>query len=426
MKSIQIIPFAVPNLLNIFRQFMYVLVFYVFIFQPPLIDKNLYVAVQFLIIFFYAIFINKNFFVNFLKLFGRESYILTLIIGFCLIRDLFKGEEVYVLRFIAWSFQTFVFGYFLIEVINRVNIKANRIKIDIFSTLYNSAFVAGCITLILILFPTIDQLYKGIQLDEYYNIYADFEVRYRAYGIAENLTFTYSYVLGFFAGYTLLVLKNRGLLIIPFWIFLIGILYNARIGFFAIILFTVYVSFMKKDIKSLLIFLSMTLLLFFVVSLSNNEFVTSILQNSDWALQFFYDLSDAVFGTNFSGSASSTVDTLTGDYIILPESFSEWIFGTGVSLFEMPLGQNSDVGFIIQLYYGGLFLLFLLVILVLFMCNRLLKIPESRWYLFIFIFSILILNFKGFIFAATPGGRLLFFLYIFFIIKYKYKEHYII
>jgi len=415
----QSLKIPIPYYKEIFKYFFIVICLYLYLFQPPVINKNIYIVFEGLIVLAYAMF-QRNFVFSFFKKYSIEVFILFCLIMYCLVRDLLVGEVVYFDRFLAWSFQSFVVGYFILDLYHKKKVEPKN-KIDIFNLLYWASFLAAILTALLIFYKPFDIFYESIQLDQYYERYEDFDFRYRAYGISENLTFTYSYVLGLFAGYSLLVLHKNRFLIFPFLLFCLGIFFNARIGFVALFIFVV-IFITKFSIKRLVqLLLSILGALFLITLLLPNQ-LDIISENSAWGLNFFYEISDLLFGTNYALNDVSTFDTLTGSFIVFPDNFLAWFFGTGESLFTKS-ENNSDIGYILQLYYGGVILLVILSILIIFMFNRLRRtIGITHWFTIFFFLSVLILNFKGFVFAATPGGRLLFFLYIYFTSFYLYRK----
>ncbi len=413
---------VIPSYKEIFKNLPVIFLLYIYFFQPPVINKNIYLALEVVALTAYLFFVEAKPIVNFIARFRYEFLLLTLIIIYSVLRDLAAGEEVYAFRFAAWSFQAFILGYAIIDFLETSNRKKEG-KYSLLTLLYWTAFVAAILTFLLITVRPIDNYYQAIQLDDYES-YDAMETRYRAYGMAENLTFTYSYFLGFFAGYTLLAIRKNVLLVLPFLLFLLGVFFNARIGFVGIILFLVVLIF-RRQWKNLFITGSLSVLIVGGIIVTNADLMDLISSNKDWVFQFFYDISDSLFGTHLStGPAGSTIKTLTGDFLVFPDTFLSWIFGTGESLFVKAGGGNSDIGYIIQLNYGGLILLTLILTFVAYSCYRLYKVLGWRhWFVVVFTFSVLILNYKGFIFAATPGGRLLFFLYVYFVYKsYKTKS----
>lgn len=358
----------------------------------------------------YIVFVNRNVVLELFLNFKSEFYFLILILLYSILRDLFVGAEVLSFRFLAWFFQAFVFGFMLIKFFGN-----NYAKL--FMSLYWASVLAAIFSLLLVLFPSLDDLYKVIKLEEV-DIYENMEVRHRAFGISENLTFTYSFVLGFFAGYTLIILNENKLLIIPFLLLSLGVMYNARIGLLPILISFAFLIF-SGSLKNLGFFILLSLIVLFSIYSFNPVLYDRVLFNQEWVLEFFYEISDSLFGTNMSVTNSMTLDLLTDKFIVLPQTLFSWIFGTGEFLFTKA-GMNSDIGYIIQLYYGGLILTILLGVLNILFFFRLIRLRGfSDWFTVVFVLSVLALNFKGFLFAATPGGRMLFLLYMCFILSSK-------
>ena len=135
-----------------------------------------------------------------------------------------------------------------------------------------------------------------------------------------------------------------------------------------------------------------------------------IFSNINWVMDFFLDL---------SGSGEhSTIDTLFGSFIIIPDSsILQFLFGKGISLFGKS-GGSSDMGFILQLNYGGFIFVLMIIFFIYYTSIRLVKtVGVTHWFTLLYILLIITLNIKGFIFAATPGGRLLFLMYMLFILN---------
>ena len=334
-----------------------------------------------------------------------------------MLRDLVAGEKVYSFRLLTWSFQSFIFGFYIISLIDNYNRKTSKF-ICLFNLFYWTVFVASLLTLLMFLSPSFDSFYRSFGIEDIER-YDSFEQRYRLFGISENLAFTYAYVLGFFGGYTLLILKKNFTLIIPFFLFTLGVMLNARIGFLAIIFYVIYLFFIKRDTKSIVtICLFVSVILLFV-----NQYFEGVVDlltfNKNWVMEFFYEISDLLFGTNYLAVGSGTIETLTTSFVIWPDNLFQWILGRGESLF-LKQGMNSDVGFILQLNYGGIIFVLQLMVLMTFLFYRLYKnLGIEHWFFLFFFFSFFLLNSKGFIFAATPGGRLLFLLYVYFILRKK-------
>ena len=407
----------VPKYRELFDHLFVVIILYLYLFQPPFISKYIFITLEIGIIIFYSLFINKYFISKFIASFKNEAILITFILIFCVLRDLVAGEKVYSFRLLTWSFQSFIFGFYIISLIDNYNRKTSKF-ICLFNLFYWTVFVASLLTLLMFLSPSFDSFYRSFGIEDIER-YDSFEQRYRLFGISENLAFTYAYVLGFFGGYTLLILKKNFTLIIPFFLFTLGVMLNARIGFLAIIFYVIYLFFIKRDTKSIVtICLFVSVILLFV-----NQYFEGVVDlltfNKNWVMEFFYEISDLLFGTNYLAVGSGTIETLTTSFVIWPDNLFQWILGRGESLF-LKQGMNSDVGFILQLNYGGIIFVLQLMVLMTFLFYRLYKnLGIEHWFFLFFFFSFFLLNSKGFIFAATPGGRLLFLLYVYFILRKK-------
>lgn len=356
----------------------------------------------------FIIFAKFNF--EWFKKFKFESSIIISIIVYAMFRDLFAYDKVYFFRFSAWYFQSFVFGLFLIYV---VEIKLRR---NLFEIIYWACFLGSMLTFLLIMVPPFDNWYRGFVILTDFDKYETFVFRYRNYGMSENLSFTYSFVMGFFGAYTLTIIKKNWFLIIPFLFFVIAVSFNARIGFIPLIVITLFNFLSFKGIKNIFIIIILGLIITLIVDHYSPEIIEKITLFKEWKLGLFYQISDIFFKTNYLDSGT-ILDFYFKYFIVLPKTFFEWIFGTGKTLFGA-YGQSSDIGYVLQLYYGGLIFLILILTLMFYMSFRLYKnLGFNNWFFVLFITAIFLLNVKGFVFAATPGGRLLFLLYYYFLLK---------
>lgn len=375
-------------------------ILYFFIFQPPLFDKIIYPAAW--LVFFIIISIYKHKFISkYITTFRAEILFGLTIVFWAIFRDLFSGEIVYSDRFTVWFLQCLIFPSIIIMMTERSFEKKISAPHNIIQSVYTVVIAAGTITIALYAFPTLDNFYKSIQVDGYYDFYKGLDVRHRAYGAAENLTFTYGYVLGVFAGYSLIKSLDSKIHLIPFFILLFGVFINARIGFIPIIATAAWIAIFRPVTKYLIhTFLAVAILLIFDIE------STRIGVHLSWGLDFFRELT--LF---FSGESNNTIGVLLNDMVVIPSDLVSFMFGSGKSLYEIDSG-NSDVGYILQLNYAGiLFLLALVSTLALCSLRLYRSLGATSWIAMIFTISVFALNMKGFLFAATPGARLFFFLY---------------
>ncbi len=402
---------GLPTINELFANFGAILLLYLFLFQPPVVNKVFFVAVEGFV-FFSVLLLRSRELLNLLGRFKQEVFIIGLIVACALLRDIFSSEIVYSDRFVVWGFQAFIFTPVILLYFKDKDM-------SLFNLLYWTSFIAAILSVLLLLFPQFDQWYKSIQLDSYYERYESFEVRYRAYGISENLTFTYAFVMGMFSGYSLLCLKRSFWYAIPFFVFLIATIFNARIGLVPVLFFFAYIIFISWEyasiLKLMMSVLLLTVLLYFSPAFLGLGDISGLIifSNLDWVLGFFVD----ILG---SGEEASTLNVMFNDFIIIPEGLLAILFGAGESLFGKAHG--SDMGFILQLNYAGFLFVALIIFFILFCSFRLVKVLGVRhWFTSFFFCMVVVLNIKGFIFAATPGGRIIFLLYIYFILEKYYK-----
>lgn len=386
---------------------------YFYIFQPPFFNKIYYFFIW-VSIFISYFFVNRKFLYKYLFIFRVEIFFGALFFTFSLTRDAFSGEIVYSDRFALWLFQSLLLPALFLSIVHRRYCIEDWRSNSLVGIVYAVVCLAGVFTLALLFSPTFDRFYEGIQVDGYYELYKDFEFRYRAYGIAENLNFTYGYVLGVFAGYAIIKARENLLHLVVSMILLIGVLYNARIG-----LAPIFISM----VVSLSFGLNVRLLLFSVIAaIALAIFASQVKYAVDtyfsWGLLAFEEIKAFL-----SGATDNTLGTLFFEMIVLPDGFLDTMIGTGVSIYGMEQG-GSDVGYILQLQYAGILFLASLLFFLVFCSVRIAFICGRRnWYVYIFVASVFILNFKGFLFAGTPGSRLLFFLYLYFIYRSKILQY---
>ncbi|MCE2615608.1 MAG: hypothetical protein ACTTKN_04545 [Phocaeicola sp.] len=393
-------------MIKILKYILFLIILYLFVFQS-IFDKYIYVGIEFLIsILFFKKYINA-----FYQKFKIEIILFSLIILYSLMLDLVGGKVVYLDRFLACFIQGLFFSFLLTCYINKNKYLYNNFD----NLLLAICFIATSITILAILDPSFDDIIKSFtpEQDEFYeNHTLSNEFRYRGFGLSENLSFTYPYVLSIIGGYVIIKRLNIVTIFLLPMIF-IAIIFNARIGFIPIIGALLYIV-----VKNITNIKKIIILCFFVIGItalvpfiSNSDSVF----NNSWGLSFFTEINDGL-----QGKSSHTLDILLGEMIIIPDdNIISLLFGTGKSIYT-EARNNSDIGYILQLNYGGVFLLTLILCYMLYTSRRFYKIFHFKhWFTFIYIISIFVLNFKGFYFASTPGFRFMSLLYIFYIVNYK-------
>ena len=390
---------------NIFKLIGWSLVFYLFIFQP-IINKNIYLGIE-VILVLCLFFSRQSLFADNFRLLKLEYLFVGLICGYAFLLDITHFEIVYLDRFLASFFQGYFVSFLFIYFIS----KSSYLQENLSNTIITVCFIACCITLAAIMIPSVSQFCINHATmdakDRLQELYMEgSNEQYRSYGLSESLNFTYAYVLSVIGCY---LLSRKIKVYTPIMLIMIiaAIIFNARIAFVPLMVALVYLVLLrKKSVKGLVSFAVIIIVSFLLI-----KWVLSIFPElkNEWGLSFFTELYAFL-----TGNDSGAIDTMTGSMWVIPDNALDFIFGTGKSIYSAV--KNSDVGYILQLNYGGITLLFMILFYFIYISRRILhKLSLGHWFTIIFIVSIFVLNFKGFYLAAIPGNRFLTFLYVYYI-----------
>lgn len=291
-----------------------------------------------------------------------------------LIRTAMGGETVFLIVQIPFLMDILV-AYILIRI-------AIYWEIDMLYSLLVMASIAGIISCWCLFVPSFHEFSRNIQVITNDTM---LERSYRGFGIGEGLTFNYGVILGSICALGICNIKKYlwFLFFIPFLI--LGVLVNARVGFAPIIisfaLFFVY----DHKIKYILFFIFSFFLLYGIWIL----FIEEIFPEDTlmWVMDFFEQL--------IGDKDAHTIQTILNT-TIWPDGLFEWIFGKGRDVFNAAPGSSlrTDMGYLIQLCYGGVIYCVLLLFFVIVIVKPAYRfMPKSLFYTL--IFSLLIENFKG-------------------------------
>lgn len=391
---------------RVFKLFGWAILFYLFIFQP-IVDKYIYIGIE-IVLVSCLFFRKRGLFKENMRLFKREYIFAGLICGYSLLLDVAHFNLVYLDRFVASFFQGYLVSLFIIYCISSSSFLQKNLE----NCLVLVCFIACSITIAAILIPSVGDFcisYATLDIkDRLQDLFVESGYNhFRSFGLSESLNFTYAYVLSIIGGY---LLSNSFRIYTPIMLLmiLVAIIFNARIAFVPLMISLFYLLFIKKkSVHSMLSFLVTCSVFAFLISRGMTVFPEL---NNEWGLSFFKDLSSFLYG-----DGEGTVGTLTGPMWVIPDNFIDFVFGTGVSIFNANT-NNSDVGYILQLNYGGVILLLIIIFYFLYISRRVLhELSIKHWYATMFICSVFLLNFKGFYLSAIPGCRFLTFLYVYYI-----------
>ena len=265
-----------------------------------------------------------------------------------------------------------------------------------------NGFLAAIITVFCLISPSFNQIIKSI-LIETVDLWEKGQEGIRGFGLSNEFLYGYGLSLGIIISYA--IYNNY----IKKWWFIIylmlcslAILVNARTGMVIVVLsILLYFVFSPRSILNygllgmILVIIAIPIISFFIKDDSVIEF----------ASDFFF-----VFQRLFVDGDVSDNGTLFDftKMFVFPSNLMDWIFGTGNNLFGNE-GEHSDIGFINQLYYGGILYLILLILLIYLLTKR---IHNKYWKImcwFIFVVS----NFKGNMFMGCGNMRLFYLIIIY-------------
>jgi hypothetical protein len=370
---------------------------YVFINNPILVSLGGIgtIKILYLLAFAYLIFFKKL--SELFNLFSKELLLFILIIVFSFVRAAFGGEISYVRTFIVSLIENIILTNFLAYILIKEpdsNWKTPIIHVGILGAIISTACFVS---------PIINIFTKTLQVSNDFIYESDF----RNFGLAGELAFSYGITQGIILSLYLLNLKNNYHYVLFIPLFIISILFNARTGIFPVFCAILYLIFIERKFHILLIFWVVFLVSFLISE--NSQLVIKNEQTLEWVFDFFKQINDLVSGSNEADY--NTTQTLLKDMLILPSNLSEWIVGSGVSSFRLQ-NNNSDVGFFLQLKYGGVVFATLLMLLFWTMIKRIYLFKRYGWYLFLLITVTVISNIKGDFIPNSGGFRLLFFIYV--------------
>lgn len=372
--------------------FLYIIL-YLYIYNPYINILGVASVRLFYPIVFCAFFLMRELPIIVRKMLRSDVLILFLILLFVSARGIFGGDLSWLNRVISLFIDGYIVSAFIIALLKKYFRDKNLTEI-----LYSNSIIAAIISFVCLLNPNFNDFIRSnfSSINQNFNFLA-----FRGYGLSAGLTFDYGMIQGLALSYCLFQKSKRSLLLIP--IFLISILFNARTGIVIPALVLFYLLFIRLKIRYWML---AGILYVAFVSIMATDFFYENLRTFMWLEKGFEEITDS--------SNSATFDTLDR-MIIWPSSIEGWIWGTGEDLFNNRYGRNSDIGYILQLNYGGLLLCFFILSWLLVILFRVKKYANKQYFIVVFfiIFAIVLGNYKGDIFSSNILTRVLLLLYVY-------------
>lgn len=399
---------------KITKFFLYILFFYL-IYTPNLgvfIDVEFflskYIVIPIMLFFFCSLWIikNKNIIVNkktallFIGIITSEIFFIirAYIAGY----DSFTELRIVQNMFVIFHIMTFLFLF-------RILYEKGYSTHDLINLIFNVALIQAIICILMYIFPELKNLANKLYFEAVKNINNNIKyiITIRIYGISEEYTFLTQIYHGFLASFALIlgILKEKKYNIyIPF--FLIASVLNGRTSiiiflvsaFIIIMLLLFNKKYYKKAVKYTIYISAICIILLIIMLIFMPKTLDFIYNGLNQVIQ--YIINDQKLGN---------MKILIDDMTFWPEGLN-FIFGEGHRVYGLQDNQHSDIGYVNDMFMGGLIYIFILygsIIIFLFSENKTKDKKQNlinALFNIISIITLLLSNYKG---ECMKGGILL-------------------
>ncbi len=372
-----------------FRKFLYILFLYFFLFSPPVAIGSIRLYLVWLIwpLALYSAIKNRNSFGRYIRTFRPIFLILVYLLIFSLLRELASGQLL-TFRSHAFSIMLLIFvPFYLITYGEKFCADVN----DYVKYILVAEVVAVGISMLCFIEPSVDNFVR-FSVIEYREGELGYENFSRGFGFGASLTSLYSFVIAMIVALGLFF-KGHGWFYwtIPFS-FLVCLI-NARTGVFIIfVAILLYFLFSGRMVASLFTAVLGALTWIYI------ERILGLLGASEATIRWIMSFENQVDMMSSGDVGETTVGFLWNKMLILPKDMQWLLIGNGYSLFGGQMTEYgwlaSDIGFVNQLSFGGLFYAIPMYYMVYKVCKVLFLHKQKLLSIFIML-AFLIINFKG-------------------------------
>ncbi len=369
--------------------FFFLLLLYYFMYTPPFrINLGIGMDIILIIVSFLYMFIHRNEHRNFINNFKLEYSLLLFILFFCIIRSCIEVNFLPIFLHTLSILYVFVVIPFVFMCAKRIGVFKEK---DIIRSILIASSIAACLSMFCAISPVFNAFIKNkVVLYEEGSYLIDNEVR--GFGVASLLTSHYGYIQGTVAVLGLYYIKNNKWFLFFIPLVLLSALLNARTGILIALIGFLILSFYYNKIIILPIMIIGSGVVYYLPE------ILELLNLNEGTLRWIREFNDLLLAF-YTGEKSIGEYATFSSMIIWPSSAMEWILGRGISLYDMKNSLHSDVGWIIQLNYGGLIYLILFVLFLVVMAMRLWRL-KKKVFMCLFISIVVIVNTKS---RIVPG-----------------------
>lgn len=353
--------------------------------------------------------------------FKVEFAFIFLILGYtALISFLHSGAN----TAIPYNYLIFIVDCLIVPIAITAFFKKSLDIQDIDNKLIVTGLIAAVISVFLVVNPEVNTYIRdNIILDELDTADSVGYLKYiRGFTIAESSTFGYGVIQGLVFSLILHQRKVNYYYLVGLLPIVVSIMFNARVGFMVILIGGLM---SVKRIRISVVATALVIYFFASVYFVKSEFYADNEASIEWALSFFTESLEFLTGDTSGNTTDKTTYDALNTSFFFPESLTGLVFGEA----RITMGYGSDVGYINQIFSGGLVLLVLLLLFLAFLAYRFYSIHGSMYLLIIFFVSLLVVNFKGpALFTSLSFFRLIMLYYIlvvttFYSLKANSLEH---
>lgn len=411
------------NLLSSLLKQMGLLSFvFLFIYMPVAIAPFNILHILAPISVFFLLFQYKSLFITIIKIRSIRQFIwINLLgLGYVFILFLFLDADIINLYYnVILLFEVVPIVLFIVSFL----IKQKYDLLGLYNLLIVVGIVQSLIVVVIYILPEYKSLFMYTNTNELYDdvIYKLGEFRF--FGFGRN----YAFSMPLFQGICVILsvvlsvyVSKKYILLLPLFAF--SIIINARyaiVSLFVILTILILYSRKRHLIKALLISIIIIISSNYLINFVANEaFLSKSYDSYTWLNAGFNEI------LNYSRNESSTINALINDMWFFPP-VEKILVGTGIVPFRRIGAQNSDIGYVQVIYFGGLLYFLLLFSSTILLVMRVTFTNSDKSYNKLILLSIIIFfflsNFKGNVYNVNEylNGFLLIF---FFNIVYFNKD----
>lgn len=396
--------------MRVLKYILLIVCIYIYLYNPIFKIFGFGVIKLLLVVsFIYIIF--SGFLPRFIKIFKNEIFLTLLLVCYS-VPLILLGENTFAIPYthLIWFLECFLIPAFLILFFNDI---FNRISWE--AIFVHAGLLASLITLFLIFNPVINLFIRNsVIIDTLDTVTSTDLMDFRGFSIAESSSYGYGIVQGLILSICLFSIRKNKAYIVPIIFLFISILFNARIGLVSVVI-SIFLLIISRRLKIINLLTLSVIIVLGIWIFSYSSFAVQNETSLKWAFSIFTNTENFIKGTD----NTSAYHELFSNMLFLPENINDLLFGNGKKVFASNIRQ-SDVGYIIQIFRGGIVYLSIMFFFLWVMFIRNLNTSSDKLLPILFILTILIANIKGnAFFNSTSFFRLYAFFYVFSIFASK-------